>query len=57
MVWRGPIVNSAIDKFLLGTAWGRLDILVVDMPPGELLVESESSQLRVGFNDDKNDSW
>jgi ATP-binding protein involved in chromosome partitioning len=40
VVWRGPIVNSAIDKFLMGTAWGRLDILVVDMPPGELLVES-----------------
>jgi hypothetical protein len=34
-VWRGPIVNSAIDKFLLGTAWGPLDVLLVDMPPGE----------------------
>eukprot|EP00775_Hariotina_reticulata_P006002 gene6002-6240_t len=34
VVWRGPIVNSAIDKFLLGTAWGSLNILVVDLPPG-----------------------
>jgi Mrp family chromosome partitioning ATPase len=28
-------VNSAIDKFLLGTAWGPLDLLLIDMPPGE----------------------
>lgn len=34
VVWRGPIVNSAIDRFLMGTAWGHLDVLVVDMPPG-----------------------
>jgi len=34
VIWRGPIVNSAIDKFLLGTKWGPLDVLVVDMPPG-----------------------
>jgi hypothetical protein len=35
VVWRGPIVNSAIDRFLMGTAWGPLDMLLVDMPPGE----------------------
>lgn len=35
VVWRGPIVNSAIDRFLMGTAWGQLDLLLVDMPPGE----------------------
>lgn len=34
VVWRGPIVSSAIDRFLHGTAWGQLDVLLVDMPPG-----------------------
>jgi ATP-binding protein involved in chromosome partitioning len=34
VVWRGPIVSSAIDRFLHGTAWGALDVLLVDMPPG-----------------------
>lgn len=34
VVWRGPIVSSAIDRFLHGTAWGELDVLLVDMPPG-----------------------
>ncbi len=34
VVWRGPMSSSAFDKLLLGTAWGPLDVLVVDMPPG-----------------------
>lgn len=34
VVWRGPIVNNAIDRFLMGTSWGDLHVLVVDMPPG-----------------------
>jgi Mrp family chromosome partitioning ATPase len=34
VVWRGPIVNNAIDRFLMGSAWGQLDVLVVDLPPG-----------------------
>lgn len=33
-VWRGPMVMSALEKLVRGTAWGKLDILVIDMPPG-----------------------
>lgn len=33
-VWRGPMVMSAIDTFLQKVEWGKLDLLLVDMPPG-----------------------
>ncbi|CAM6102772.1 unnamed protein product [Calypogeia fissa] len=33
-VWRGPMVMSALEKLTRGTAWGKIDVLVVDMPPG-----------------------
>ena len=34
MVWRGPMLHSAIQQFLQKVEWGSLDFLVVDLPPG-----------------------
>ncbi|XP_022931224.1 iron-sulfur protein NUBPL isoform X1 [Cucurbita moschata] len=44
LVWRGPMVSSALEKMTRGVAWGDLDILVVDMPPGTGDVQITMSQ-------------
>jgi ATP-binding protein involved in chromosome partitioning len=34
VIWRGPMLHSAIQQFMRDVAWGELDYLVVDLPPG-----------------------
>ncbi len=34
VIWRGPMAMSATKQFLRGVAWGELDVLVIDLPPG-----------------------
>jgi ATP-binding protein involved in chromosome partitioning len=34
LIWRGPMLNSAIQQFLADVEWGELDYLIIDLPPG-----------------------
>lgn len=34
VIWRGPMISSTIKQFWTDTLWGRLDVLLVDLPPG-----------------------
>ena len=45
VVWRGPMLHKALTQFVGDTAWGDLDYLVVDMPPGTGDVAISLSQL------------
>jgi ATP-binding protein involved in chromosome partitioning len=45
MVWRGPILHGTLKQFLQEVAWGELDYLIIDMPPGTGDVQLSLSQL------------
>ena len=34
VMWRGPMLHSAISQFLKDVDWGELDYLIIDLPPG-----------------------
>ncbi len=34
IVWRGPMVQGALEQMMRDVAWGELDVMIVDMPPG-----------------------
>jgi len=34
LIWRGPMLHSAIRQFLTDVTWGELDYLIIDLPPG-----------------------
>ncbi|HWW49985.1 MAG TPA: Mrp/NBP35 family ATP-binding protein [Xanthobacteraceae bacterium] len=34
LIWRGPMISSAVTQMLADVEWGRLDVLLIDMPPG-----------------------
>ena len=45
VVWRGPMLHKALTQFLEDVAWGALDYLLVDLPPGTGDVSMTLSQL------------
>jgi ATP-binding protein involved in chromosome partitioning len=45
VAWRGPMLNGSITQFIRDTAWGDLDFLIIDMPPGTGDVAITLSQL------------
>src|SRR5207244_8564635 len=45
IVWRGPMLHKAIRQFLEDVAWGELDYLLIDLPPGTGDVSMTLAQL------------
>jgi ATP-binding protein involved in chromosome partitioning len=45
LIWRGPMLHSAIRQFIADVEWGELDYLVVDLPPGTGDVQLSLSQI------------
>lgn len=44
VIWRGPLVMSALQRLLKGAVWNPLDILIVDTPPGKLYFKKDSTK-------------
>jgi ATP-binding protein involved in chromosome partitioning len=44
VVWRGPMLHGAVNKFLKEVIWGELDYLIIDLPPGTGDVQLSLSQ-------------
>ena len=45
VIWRGPMLHSAVTTFVRDVAWGNLDYLIIDMPPGTGDIALSLSQL------------
>ena len=45
VVWRGPMLHSAVSQFLRQVEWGELDYLIIDMPPGTGDVQLSLAQM------------
>lgn len=45
VIWRGPMLHSAVQTFVRDVAWGELDYLIIDMPPGTGDVALSLSQM------------
>lgn len=45
VIWRGPMLHSAVTTFVRDTDWGNLDYLIIDMPPGTGDIALSLSQL------------
>lgn len=45
VIWRGPMLHSAVTRFVRDVAWGDLDYLIIDMPPGTGDVALSLSQM------------
>jgi ATP-binding protein involved in chromosome partitioning len=45
VIWRGPMLHTALTQFLRDTDWGDLDFLIIDMPPGAGDIALSLSQL------------
>ena len=45
VIWRGPLLHSAVEQFMSNVEWGKLDYLIADFPPGTGDVQLSMGQL------------